>query len=81
MAQAITEARRAHAREQSTGVGEAAEEVEATGQVGEGAVVEQGAEEAEEEIVQASREAEAGEAEAGEAEVGEEENEASAADR
>jgi N utilization substance protein A len=80
MAQAITEARRAHAREQSAGVGEAAEEVEATGQVGEGAVVEQGAEEAEEEKAQAP-EAEAVEAEALEAEVGEEENEASAADR
>ena len=95
MAQAITEARRAHAREQSAGVGEAAEEVEAAGQVGEGAVVEQGAEEAEEEKVQAPEaeaveaeaveaeavEAEAVEAEAVEAEVGEEENEASAADR
>jgi hypothetical protein len=85
MAQAITEARRAHAREQSTGVGEAAEEVEAAGQVGEGAVVEQGAEEAEEEKAQAPEaeavEAEAVEAEAVETEVGEEENEASAADR
>jgi N utilization substance protein A len=85
MAQAITEARRAHARELSTGVGEAAEEVEATGQVGEGAVVEQGAEEAEEEKAQAPEaeavEAEAVEAEAVETEVGEEENEASAADR
>jgi len=67
-----------------------AEEVEATGQVEEGAVVEQGAEEAEEEKAQAPEaeaaeaeavEAEAVEAEAVEAEVGEEENEASAADR
>jgi hypothetical protein len=90
MAQAITEARRAHAREQSAGVVEAAEEVEAAGEVGEGAMVEQGAEEAEEEKWQSPEagageaeagEAEAGEAEAGEAEVGEEENEASAAER
>ena len=36
-------------------MGEAAEEVEATGEVGEGAVVEQSAEEAEEEKAQAPR--------------------------
>src|SRR5262245_23761713 len=95
MAQAITEARRAHAREQSAGVADAAEEVEAAGEVGEGAVVEQGAEEAEEaegqlaeaeaEVAEEAEgqlaEAEAGEAEVGEAEVGEEENEATAAER
>src|SRR6266508_1585729 len=49
MAQAITEARRAHAREQSAGVVEGTEEVEAAGEAGEAgeaAVAEQGAEEA-----------------------------------
>jgi hypothetical protein len=75
MAQAITEARRAHAREQSVGVGEAAEEIEAAGEAGEGAVAEQGAEEAEEVKGQLA------EAEAEEAVVGEEENEATAAER
>src|SRR5262249_35733717 len=45
MAQAITEARRAPCREQSAGEVEAAEEVEAAGKAGEGAVAEQGAEE------------------------------------
>jgi len=59
MAQAITEARRAHAREQS------AEVVEASEEVGEGAMVEQGAEEVEEEKTQLA-EAEAEEAVAGE---------------
>jgi len=64
MAQAITEARLAHARDQSTGGGEAAEEVaeevetpgeagevamvEAAGEIGEGAMIEESAEEAEE---------------------------------
>src|SRR6266540_2459461 len=87
MAQAITEARRAHAREQSAGVVEGTEEVEAAGEAGEAgeaavaeqgaeeAVAEQGAEEAEEEKGQLA------EAEAEEAEVGEEENEATAAER
>jgi len=87
MAQAITEARRAHAREQSAGVVEGTEEVEAAGEAGEAgeaavaeqgaeeAVAEQGAEEAEEEKGQLAK------AEAEEAEVGEEENEATAAER
>jgi transcription termination/antitermination protein NusA len=90
MAQAITEARRAHAREQSAGVAEAtegveaaegdeaAEEVEAAGEAGESVMVEQAAEEAEEEKGQLA-EAEAEVAEV--AEVGEEENEATAAER
>jgi transcription termination/antitermination protein NusA len=75
MAQAITEARRAHAREQSTGVVEAAEEAETAGEAGEGAVAEPSAEEAEAEKGQLA------EAEAEVAEVGEQENEATAAER
>src|SRR5262245_2812121 len=48
MAQAITEARRAHAREQTAGAALAAEEVEAVGEAGESVMVEQAPEEAEE---------------------------------
>src|SRR6266508_2599563 len=93
MAQAITEARRAHAREQTVGAALDAEGVEAAGEAGEAAVAEQGAEEAvaeqgaeevEEEQGAEEVEEEQGqlaEAEAEEAEVGEEENEATAAER
>src|SRR5262245_61759852 len=96
MAQAITEARRAHAREQTAGAALAAEEVEAVGEAGESVMVEQAPEEAEEAEGQlaaeeaegqlAAEEAEEAEgqlaqAEAEEAEVGEEENEATAAER
>jgi N utilization substance protein A len=81
MAQAITEARRAHAREQTAGAALAAEEVEAAGEAGESVMVEQAAEEAEGEKGQlAEAEAEVAGV-AGVAEVGEEENEATAAER
>jgi N utilization substance protein A len=56
MAQAITEARRAHARDQSTGTGEAAEGVEAAGEAGEGAAVEAATESGEGAAVEAATE-------------------------
>jgi transcription termination/antitermination protein NusA len=84
MAQAITEARRAHAREQTAGAALAAEEVEAVGEAGESVTVEQAVEEAEGQLAAEEAEEAEGqlaEAEAEEAEVGEEENEATAAER
>jgi N utilization substance protein A len=56
MAQAITEARRAHVREQSAGVGEAAEDVEAAGEVGEGAMIEAAGEVGEGAMIEATGE-------------------------
>jgi N utilization substance protein A len=87
MAQAITEARRAHAREQAAGAGEAAEEVEApveaAEEVGEIAVAEKSSEEAEGEIAQlaeAEEEAEEEKAQLAEAEEEAEEEKAQLAE-